>query len=84
MHRSLGFAVAVALAMASQPRALSQEPSTAAGFHHVHLNSTNPASAIDKKAGVKILEDVHPFGTGGKPAAMIEGPDSIAIELVER
>jgi len=34
-----------------------------------------------KREGVTILEEVHPWGTGR--AAMIEGPDRIAIELVE-
>jgi hypothetical protein len=32
---------------------------------------------------VKILEDTHPFGASKLKAAMIEGPDKIAIELVE-
>jgi hypothetical protein len=36
-----------------------------------------------RKAGVKVLEEPHPFGRSGKRAAMIEGPDSIAIELVD-
>ena len=36
-----------------------------------------------KKMNVKILEDVHNFGNSTMRAAMIEGPDSIAIELVE-
>ncbi len=34
-----------------------------------------------KKENVKFLEDIHPWGT--TRAAMIEGPDRIAIELVE-
>jgi hypothetical protein len=34
-----------------------------------------------KREGVKVLEDVHPWGT--TKAAMIEGPDQVAIELVE-
>jgi catechol 2,3-dioxygenase-like lactoylglutathione lyase family enzyme len=34
-----------------------------------------------KGEGVKILEDIHPWGT--MRAAMIEGPDLAAIELVE-
>jgi len=33
---------------------------------------------------VKVLEGVHRFGNGTSKAAMIEGPDSIAIELVEK
>ena len=32
-------------------------------------------------AGVRFLEDIHPWGT--TRAAMIEGPDRVAIELVE-
>ena len=31
--------------------------------------------------GVKFLEEIHPWGT--MRAAMIEGPDRVAIELVE-
>jgi hypothetical protein len=34
-----------------------------------------------KREGVKVLEDIHPWGT--MRAAMIEGPDRIAIEIVE-
>jgi hypothetical protein len=34
-----------------------------------------------KAAGVKIIEDIHPWGT--MRAAMVEGPDRIAIEVVE-
>ncbi len=34
-----------------------------------------------KSEGVKILEDIHPWGN--MRAAMIEGPDRVAIELVE-
>lgn len=37
-----------------------------------------------RNAGVKVLEDVHRFGNTSAKAAMIEGPDRIAIELVER
>jgi catechol 2,3-dioxygenase-like lactoylglutathione lyase family enzyme len=35
-------------------------------------------------AGVKVLRGPHRFGKGPGTAALIEGPDSIAIELVER
>ena len=35
-----------------------------------------------RRAGVKILEEPHPFGDGR--AFMIEDPDGLAIELVER
>jgi catechol 2,3-dioxygenase-like lactoylglutathione lyase family enzyme len=34
-----------------------------------------------KREGVKVLEEIHAWGVG--QAAMIEGPDRIAIELVE-
>ena len=34
-----------------------------------------------KSEGVKFLEEIHKWGTGR--AAMIEGPDRVAIELVE-
>lgn len=37
-----------------------------------------------KRSGVKVLKDAYRFGNGASKAAMIEGPDSIAIELVER
>ena len=40
-----------------------------------------PTLARLKREGVKVLEDVHPWGN--TRAAMIEGPDRIAIELVE-
>jgi catechol 2,3-dioxygenase-like lactoylglutathione lyase family enzyme len=40
-----------------------------------------PTVARLKSEGVKFLEDIHPWGT--MRAAMIEGPDRIAIELVE-
>ena len=34
-----------------------------------------------KREGVKFLEEIHPWGA--MRAAMIEGPDRIAIEIVE-
>jgi hypothetical protein len=37
-----------------------------------------------RKLGVKVLEDVHNFGNTQLKAAMIEGPDGLAIELIER
>lgn len=37
-----------------------------------------------REAGVTVLEDVHNFGNTTQKAAMIEGPDKIAIELIER
>jgi hypothetical protein len=41
----------------------------------------NATVARLKGEGVKFLEEIHPWGTGR--AAMIQGPDRIAIELVE-
>jgi len=35
-----------------------------------------------RRAGVKVLEDVHDFGNTTLKAVMIEGPDRIAIELI--
>jgi catechol 2,3-dioxygenase-like lactoylglutathione lyase family enzyme len=37
-----------------------------------------------KGMNVRVLEDIHNFGDTTLKAAMIEGPDAIAIELVER
>jgi catechol 2,3-dioxygenase-like lactoylglutathione lyase family enzyme len=53
---------------------------------HIAVSVPDVAVALDRlrKAGVKVLEEPHPFGRGEKRAAMIEGPDSIAIELVEQ
>jgi predicted enzyme related to lactoylglutathione lyase len=53
---------------------------------HIAVSCPDVAAALDRlrKSGVKVLEDVHRFGKGSARAAMIEGPDSIAIELVER
>jgi 4-hydroxyphenylpyruvate dioxygenase-like putative hemolysin len=52
---------------------------------HIALSVTDLAANLDrlKKAGVKVLEEPHPFGNSKSHAAMIEGPDAIAIELVE-
>jgi len=36
-----------------------------------------------KKAGVRVIEQPHRFGRSTNRVAMIEGPDSIAIELLE-
>jgi len=40
-----------------------------------------PTVARLKSEGIKFLEEIHPWGN--TRAAMIEGPDRIAIELVE-
>jgi predicted enzyme related to lactoylglutathione lyase len=53
---------------------------------HIAVSYPDVAAALDRlrKSGVKVLEELHAFGNSGARAAMIEGPDSIAIELVER
>jgi catechol 2,3-dioxygenase-like lactoylglutathione lyase family enzyme len=52
---------------------------------HISLSVPDLTTALDRlrKSGVKVLEEPHPFGSGKNRAAMIEGPDTIAIELVE-
>jgi catechol 2,3-dioxygenase-like lactoylglutathione lyase family enzyme len=52
---------------------------------HIALGVPDLASALDRlrKSGVKVLEEPHPFGDSKTRAAMIEGPDSITIELIE-
>ncbi|MFY9610060.1 MAG: VOC family protein [Blastocatellia bacterium] len=51
---------------------------------HIAVSYPDVASALERlrKTGVKVLEELHRFGKGAAQAAMIEGPDSIAIELV--
>lgn len=53
---------------------------------HIAVSFPDVPAALERlrKAGVKVLEEVHRFGKENSRAAMIEGPDSIAIELVER
>ena len=52
-------------------------------YDHWALSTANldTTSARLKREGVKFLEEIHPWGNSR--AAMIEGPDRIAIELVE-
>lgn len=52
---------------------------------HIGLTVDDLAGTLQrlKSGGVKLLEDVHPFGKSNARAALIEGPDSIAIELIE-
>ena len=52
---------------------------------HIALGVSDLDSLLEQlqKSGVKILEKPHRFGNSNTRAAMIEGPDSIAIELVE-
>jgi catechol 2,3-dioxygenase-like lactoylglutathione lyase family enzyme len=53
---------------------------------HIALSVTDLTGTLKrlKKAGVKILEEPHPFGNSKARGAMIEGPDAIAIELIEQ
>ena len=52
---------------------------------HIAFGVTDLAGAVDRlrKSGVKVLEEPRLFGDGKTRAVMIEGPDAIAIELVE-
>jgi catechol 2,3-dioxygenase-like lactoylglutathione lyase family enzyme len=52
---------------------------------HIAFGVTDLVGAFDKlrKSGVKVLEEARLFGDGKTRAVMIEGPDAIAIELVE-
>lgn len=52
---------------------------------HIALGIPDLAGALDRlrKSGVKVLEEAYSFGDSKTRAAMIEGPDAIAIELIE-
>jgi catechol 2,3-dioxygenase-like lactoylglutathione lyase family enzyme len=52
---------------------------------HIALGVTDLAATLERlrKEGVKVLEPAHSFGKSQMRAAVIEGPDAIAIELVE-
>ena len=52
-------------------------------YDHWALSTANLDATVArlKSEGVKFLEEIHPWGSSR--AAMIEGPDRIAIELVE-
>ena len=52
-------------------------------YDHWAVSTANLDATVArlKREGVKFLEEIHPWGT--LRAAMIEGPDRIAIELVE-
>jgi predicted enzyme related to lactoylglutathione lyase len=52
---------------------------------HIAMSVAGLDGALGRleKAGVKVLEKSHRFGNSTSRAAMIEGPDSIAIELLE-
>lgn len=53
---------------------------------HIAVSYPDVGAELERlrKAGVKVLEEVHKFGNSDARSAMIEGPDSIMIELVER
>ncbi len=53
---------------------------------HLALSVSDLPATVTRleAAGVKVLRGVHVFGSGPGKAALIEGPDSIVIELVER
>ena len=52
---------------------------------HIGVIVSDLARTLDRlrKVGVKVLEEPYRFGNSETRAAMIEGPDAIAIELVE-
>jgi len=52
---------------------------------HIGVSVADLSAALDglKKAGVKLIQEPYSLGDSGIRAAMIEGPDSMAIELVE-
>ncbi|MDQ3012419.1 MAG: VOC family protein, partial [Acidobacteriota bacterium] len=52
---------------------------------HIAFGVSDLSGALERlrKAGVKVLEDPRRFGSSLMRAAMIEGPDAIAIELIE-
>jgi catechol 2,3-dioxygenase-like lactoylglutathione lyase family enzyme len=52
---------------------------------HIALSVPDLTLAVNRlrQSGVKVLEEAHSFGNSKTRAAMIEGPDSIAIELLE-
>jgi len=58
-------------------------PSRGHVYDHWALSTVDLDKTVSrlKSEGVKFLEEIHPWGT--MRAAMIEGPDRIAIELVE-
>jgi len=52
---------------------------------HIAVSYRDVAAALDRlrKSGVKVLEELHQVGNSTARSAKIEGPDSMAIELVE-
>jgi catechol 2,3-dioxygenase-like lactoylglutathione lyase family enzyme len=53
---------------------------------HIALSVSDLIGTLERlrRAAVKVLEEPHPFGNSKQKAAMIEGPDAIWIELVEK
>lgn len=53
---------------------------------HIAVSYADVGTELERlrKSGVKVLEELHRFGNSEARAAMIEGPDLINIELVER
>lgn len=53
---------------------------------HIALSVSDLTVTLERlrKDKVKVLEEIHPFGNSKIKSAMIEGPDAIAIELIEQ
>ncbi len=70
------------------PDQTPESPPVASRGHlldHIALTHPDVPAAVERLAaqGVTVLEGVHRFGNTERRAALIEGPDAIAIELVE-
>jgi hypothetical protein len=52
---------------------------------HIALSVSDLSAVLNqlRKAGVKVLQEPYSFGNSKTRAAIIEGPDAIAIELIE-
>jgi catechol 2,3-dioxygenase-like lactoylglutathione lyase family enzyme len=52
---------------------------------HIAFSVTDLTALLERlrAADIKVLEEPHPFGKSTTLAAVIEGPDAIAIELIE-
>ncbi|MGE0884597.1 MAG: VOC family protein [Blastocatellales bacterium] len=53
---------------------------------HIALSVSDLTVTLERlrKDKVKVLEEIHPFGNSKIKSAMIEGPNAIAIELIEQ